>query len=50
MDTIETSEHINHNRRRFLGAAAMTLATAHFGMVGFADAQSSKATPQNCPL
>ena len=49
MDTIETSEHINHNRRRFLGAAAMTLATAHFGMVGFADAQSSKATLAELP-
>ena len=49
MDTIETSEHINHNRRRFLGAAAMTLATAQFGMVGSADAQSSKATLAEMP-
>ena len=43
MDTIETSEQINRDRRRFLGAAAMTLATAQFGMVGSADAESSKA-------
>ena len=49
MDTIETSEQINHNRRRFFGAAAMTVATAQFGMLGSADAQSSKVTPTDMP-
>src|SRR5271156_2260087 len=49
MDTIETSEQINHNRRRFFGAAAMTVATAQLGMLGSADAQSSKVTPADMP-
>jgi pimeloyl-ACP methyl ester carboxylesterase len=49
MDTIETSEQINHNRRRFFGAAAMTVATAQLGMLGSADAQSSKVTPKDMP-
>src|SRR5271168_463856 len=50
MDTIETSEQINHNRRRFFGAAAMTVATAQLGMLGSADAQSSKVTPADTPV
>jgi pimeloyl-ACP methyl ester carboxylesterase len=49
MDTIETSEQINHNRRRFFGAAAMAVATAQLGMLGSADAQSSKVTPTDMP-
>ncbi len=36
------SDHINHDRRRFFGAAAMTIAAAQFGMIGSADAQSAK--------
>jgi pimeloyl-ACP methyl ester carboxylesterase len=36
------SEHINHDRRRFFGAAAVTIAAAQFGMIGSADAQSAK--------
>ena len=36
------SEHINHDRRRFFGTAAMTIAAAQFGMIGSADAQSAK--------
>jgi thiol-disulfide isomerase/thioredoxin len=36
------SEESNYDRRRFLGTAAMTLGAAQFGMIGFADAQSSK--------
>jgi pimeloyl-ACP methyl ester carboxylesterase len=43
------SEEINQNRRRFLGAAAMTIAAAQFGMPGSADAQSSKTTPAEVP-
>jgi pimeloyl-ACP methyl ester carboxylesterase len=38
-------EEINHDRRRFLGVAAMSIAAAEFGMIGSADAQSSKTTP-----
>jgi pimeloyl-ACP methyl ester carboxylesterase len=36
------SEHINHDRRRFFGTAAMTIAAAQFGMIGSAEAQSAK--------
>ncbi len=36
------SEEINHHRRRFFGTAAMTIAAAQLGMIGSADAQSSK--------
>jgi thiol-disulfide isomerase/thioredoxin len=36
------SEQINYDRRRFLGAAAMTIAAAQLGMIGSADAQSRK--------
>ena len=36
------SAAINHDRRRFLGSAAMTIAAAQFGMIGSADAKSSK--------
>jgi len=36
------SKEINNNRRCFLGTAAMTMAAAQLGMVGFARAQSSK--------
>jgi pimeloyl-ACP methyl ester carboxylesterase len=35
-------EHINHDRRRFFGAAAMTIAAAQFGMIGSVEAQSAK--------
>ena len=37
------SEEINHDRRRFLGAAAMSIAAARFGMIGRAKAQSIAA-------
>src|ERR1700683_2456845 len=43
MDGLNKAEQINHDRRRFFGAAAMTLATAQFGLVGSADAQPAKA-------
>jgi pimeloyl-ACP methyl ester carboxylesterase len=38
-------EEINHQRRRFFGAAAMTIAAANLGMLASADAQSSYASP-----
>jgi predicted alpha/beta-fold hydrolase len=36
------SEEINHHRRRFLGAAAMTIAAAELVMIGSADATTIK--------
>ena len=39
MNTIKTSEEINHNRRRFCGTAAMTIAAAQFVTLGSAFAQ-----------
>ncbi|WP_353064992.1 hypothetical protein RBB77_04400 [Tunturibacter psychrotolerans] len=43
MGAIKTPEKIDHERRRFFGAVAMTIAAAQFGILGFAAAQSSKA-------
>jgi pimeloyl-ACP methyl ester carboxylesterase len=40
------SEKINHQRRRFLGIATMTIATTQLGRFGSAIAQSSKAQPK----
>ena len=42
MHTIHTSEEINHGRRRFFGAAAMTVAATQLGMFASAKAQSGK--------
>ena len=39
------SEEINHDRRRFFGTAAMTVAATHFGLLGSAETQSSKKDP-----
>jgi len=41
------SEEINHNRRRFLGTTAMTL--AHLGMMRSAQAQSNETTSEALP-
>jgi pimeloyl-ACP methyl ester carboxylesterase len=43
------SEEIDHRRRRFFGAAAMTIAAARLGMFGSAKAQSSKTQPTELP-
>ena len=43
------SEEINYDRRRFLATATMTIAAAQLGMIGSADAQSSKASPRSVP-
>ena len=48
MDATRVSEDIDHPRRRFIGAAAMTVAAAQFGMGGSADAQTG-ATKPNLP-
>ena len=49
MDKIKTSEDIDRYRRRFLGATAMTLAAAQFGMIGSANAQAVKASAKELP-
>jgi pimeloyl-ACP methyl ester carboxylesterase len=41
------SEDINHDRRRFFGTAAMTIAAAQLGLFGSAEAQPGIATPQD---
>jgi len=43
MDEIKASEAIDRQRRRFFGAAALTIAAAEFGMIGSADAKAGKA-------
>ena len=43
------SEPINHDRRRFFGTAAMTLAVAQYVVSGSAEAQSGKAKPAELP-
>jgi pimeloyl-ACP methyl ester carboxylesterase len=42
MDTTKIAEDIDHHRRRFLGAAAMTAAAAQLGVLAPAYAQSAK--------
>jgi pimeloyl-ACP methyl ester carboxylesterase len=49
MDTIKTPEAIDHLRRRFFGAAAMTFAAAKLGMIGSANAQAVKASAKELP-
>ena len=49
MDTSKLSEDIDLQRRRFFGAAALTVAAAQFSLNGSAVAQSSKAKPANLP-
>src|ERR1700724_3524961 len=39
------SEKIDHDRRRFLGTAAMTLAAAELGLIGSAAARQEKKKP-----
>ena len=48
MGATRVSEDIDHPRRRFIGAAAMTVAAAQFGMGGSAEAQTG-ATKPNLP-
>jgi pimeloyl-ACP methyl ester carboxylesterase len=44
------AEETKYDRRRFLGTAAMTIAAAQLGMIGSADAQSSKSKPADLPI
>jgi hypothetical protein len=48
MGATRVSQDIDHPRRRFIGAAAMTVAAAQFGMGGSAEAQTG-ATKPNLP-
>src|SRR5512144_1967783 len=43
------TEEINHDRRRFVGTVAMTIAAAQVGMIGSAAAQTAQATPASVP-
>ena len=49
MDEIEAAKGIDHRRRRFFGAAALTVAAAQLGMIGSADAQPGNAKPAQLP-
>jgi pimeloyl-ACP methyl ester carboxylesterase len=46
---IKTPEDVDAHRRRFLGATAMTLAAAQFGMIGSANAQAIKPSAKALP-
>jgi pimeloyl-ACP methyl ester carboxylesterase len=41
MDTTKTSKDFNFHRRRFFGAAAMSIASAQLGVIGSANAQTA---------
>jgi hypothetical protein len=43
------TEVINPHRRRFLGAAAMTIAAAHLGLAGSAVVQTDKTNTTKAP-
>src|SRR4030081_3309430 len=49
MDKIHMSEDIDHHRRSFFAAAAMTVAAAQLAMVRAADAQSSRTRAAELP-
>jgi hypothetical protein len=43
MNAANSSENIDHNRRRFLGSAAMTVASAHLCLFSFANAETTQS-------
>jgi len=45
MNNIKMSEEIDHHRRCFFGAAAMTIAASQLGAIGAAHAQATKTKP-----
>ncbi len=49
MDTVRMAEKIDHRRRRFFGAAAMTIAAAQLGLVNSAGAQAGRTTWTQLP-
>jgi hypothetical protein len=46
----KTRDEIDHCRRRFFGAAVMTIAAAQLGIDGSADAQTNEARPTHVPI
>ena len=42
MNAANSSENIDHNRRRFLGSAAMTVASAHLCLFSSANAETTQ--------
>jgi hypothetical protein len=44
-----SQEEIKYDRRRFLGAAALIIVAAQFGISGSAKAQPRKISPEMCP-
>jgi pimeloyl-ACP methyl ester carboxylesterase len=49
MDKIKMSEEIDHQRRRFLRAVAVTVAAAQLGMIGRTNAQGGDTRPTRLP-
>jgi pimeloyl-ACP methyl ester carboxylesterase len=49
MSDAKLSEAIDHRRRRFFGAAALTLAATQFGLIGSAAAEPGKAKSAQLP-
>ena len=49
MTTTKTTEEINHQRRRVVGTAAMTIAAAQIGLIGTASAQSDSENSPSVP-
>jgi pimeloyl-ACP methyl ester carboxylesterase len=49
MDTTRAAEEIDRHRRRFFGAAAVTVAAAKLGMIGPAASQAGKASGTRLP-
>jgi pimeloyl-ACP methyl ester carboxylesterase len=49
MHMTRAPEEVDEPRRRFLGAAAVTVAAAHLGMTGTAAAQSARPQPARLP-
>jgi len=47
---VNFSEEVNHDRRRLLGRAAVTIAGAKLGMVGFAGARAAETPPSVPPI
>jgi hypothetical protein len=45
MDKINVHEAVDHDRRRFFGAAALTFAAAELDVIGAADAETKPAPP-----
>ena len=41
MNTANSSENIDHNRRRFRGTATMTVISAHLGIFSSANAETT---------